>query len=289
MPVDPELATASRFAPVRVDWSPDDVIRYHLAIGAGAPRCEGPELRYVFEDVLQVLPTFATLPASTAAAIASVGPGLDYNPNVVVQGGQEMEVVAAVPAAASSCNTARVEAVYDKERFAVVVVAVETALAGGELLTVNRFTLLLPGEGGFGGDPGPSTGAAAPRQPPDAIYSVATLPQQAALYRMSGDRHHLHIDPAAARAAGFPAPPLPGLCTWAMAAKALVDHELGGDVQRVATFAARFAGPVYPGDTVEVSVYRQAEGLRFEGSVAGRSGAVLTGGLMRTREPGGPA
>jgi acyl dehydratase len=280
---------ASRFAPVRVDWSPDDVIRYHLAIGAGAPRCEGPELRYVFEDALQVLPTFATVAASAAASIASAGPGLDSDPDVVVQGGHEMEVLAPVPAEASSRNTARVEAVYDKQRFAVVVVRVETALDNGELLTVNRFTLLLPGAGGFGGDPGPPGVDAGVRgASPDAVYSVATLPQQAALYRMSGDRHHLHIDPVAARAAGFPAPPLPGLCTWAMAGKALVDRELGGNLERVAGLVARFGRPVYPGETVDLCVYRRPEGLRFEGFVAGRSGAVLGAGLMRIRDPGDP-
>jgi len=274
----PDLALRAQFEPVDFSWEPDDVIRYHLAIGAGSPVCDGPELRYVDEDVLHVLPTFATVPASAAAAVAARAPGLEYDPNLILHGSHEVEVVRPLPVNGRTRNRPRVEAVHDRGRACVVVVVVDTETEDGTAIAVNRFGLILPGEGGFGGrdearraDPGDG-------RAPDIVYRVPTLPQQAALYRMSGDRHRLHIDPEVARAAGFASPPLPGLCTWAMTAKAIVDHELHGAVAAMTGFSARFTGPVYPGETLEVSIWRGMGELAVASVVVERRAPALSGG-----------
>jgi acyl dehydratase len=281
MPIEPDRALAARFDPVSCTWTPDDVIRYHLAVGAGAPRCEGPELRYVFEDVLHVLGTFAALPASAAATPATEAPGLDYDRRGLVHGEQDVELFRALPAACASLNRARVSAVYDTGEAAVLEITVDTESRGGEPLARSTFRLLAPGAGGFGGAAGPTRARDLGTSTPDVRFRVGTLPQQAAWYRMSGDRTPLHIDPARARSAGFPRPPLQGLCTWAMVAKTLVDHELGGNIPAMAGFGARFSGPVYPGETLEVSVWRGDCEDAVRATVVERDAPALSHGRFR--------
>jgi acyl dehydratase len=277
-------ALAAEFEPVVWDWGPDDVIRYHLGLGAGAPRCEGAELRYVFEDVLQVLPTFAVIPASSASSVAAHAPGLDYDDATVIHGEHQIEIFAPCPVSGRSVNRARVEAVYDRGVSAVLVVTVDTELLDGTALARNRFRLLLPGQGGFGGTPPPRMTAPDLTNPPDSVFTVATLPQQNALYRMTGDRTRVHIDPALARAAGFPQPTLPGLCTWGLVAKAIVDGELAGDVDRMTGWAARFAGPVYPGETLQVSLWRRPGEMLVNATVLERQAPALSMGRFAYAE-----
>jgi acyl dehydratase len=281
MPIEPDRAMAARFEPVSLAWTSDDVIRYHLALGAGAPRCDGPELRYIFEDVLDVLGTFAALPASAAATAATEAPGLDYDLRGLVHGEQDVELFRALPAGCESLNRARVSAVYDKGEAAVLEIAVDTELPGGEPLARNTFRLLVPGAGGFGGEAGPKRARDVGTSAPDARFRVGTLPQQAAWYRMSGDRTPLHIDPALARSVGFLRAPLQGLCTWAMVAKALVDHELDGNIPSMAGFGARFSGPVYPGETLAVSVWRGESEHAVHATVVERDAPALSHGRFR--------
>jgi acyl dehydratase len=91
-----------------------------------------------------------------------------------------------------------------------------------------------------------------PDRAPDARTSYTVTPQQALLYRLCGDRNPLHADPAFARGAGFPAPILQGLCTYGIVLREVTDLVLGGDASRVGAFSARFAGVVFPGETIEV-------------------------------------
>jgi acyl dehydratase len=92
---------------------------------------------------------------------------------------------------------------------------------------------------------------------PDAEIAIPTLPQQALLYRLCGDRNPLHSDPGFAKAAGFDRPILHGLCTYGIGAKAIVDHFLDGDVRHVGTYGARFAGTVIPGETLQANIWKQ--------------------------------
>jgi acyl dehydratase len=282
VPIDPDRALAARFGDVSFAWTADDVIRYHLAIGAGFPSCSGAELQYVYEKVLAVAGTFAVVPASAASEPALRAPGIDHDPLRVVHGEHEIELFGKLPVAASSTNTARITAVHDKGTAASVSVTVETRVAD-ELLARNTFTLLLPGAGGFGGDRGVSVGASPPDRPADLVFAVATLPQQAALYRMTGDRTPVHIDFGAARAAGFARPPVQGLCTWAMVAKGVLELERDADPGALLGFAARFAGPVYPGETLEVSLWRGDGEHAVSARVVERDAAALSRGRIRLR------
>jgi acyl dehydratase len=131
------------------------------------------------------------------------------------------------------------------------------------------------GEGGFGGERGPSTSTATPDRAPDYQIDIPVLPQQALLYRLCGDRNPLHSDPGFASAAGFPRPILHGLCTYGMVCKALTDTVLDADAARVGSYGARFAGVVFPGETLRVSVWD--DGGRYVGVVTapGRDDAAV--------------
>ncbi|MFY9337437.1 MAG: MaoC family dehydratase, partial [Mycobacterium sp.] len=155
--------------------------------------------------------------------------------------------------------------IWDKGKAAVLVSRTEvTDLDGNPLWTLRR-SIFARGEGGFGGGRGPSTPNTTPDRDPDVVTDIAILPQQALLYRLCGDRNPLHSDPGFAAAAGFPRPILHGLCTYGMTCKALVDTLLDADAARVVSYGARFAGVVFPGETIRANVWR--DGDRYVGVV----------------------
>ena len=114
--------------------------------------------------------------------------------------------------------------------------------------------------GGFGGDSGPAGRATRrPNRPADHVIESPTLPQQALIYRLSGDKNPLHADPGFAKRGGFDTPILHGLCTFGVVCKAVVDEILDGDVTKVARYQVRFAGVVFPGETIVTSVWRDGD------------------------------
>ena len=141
----------------------------------------------------------------------------------------------------------------------------------------QRRSIFARGEGGFGGERGPSTSSEPPDRAPDLELDIPTLPQQALLYRLCGDRNPLHSDPEFAAAAGFPRPILHGLCTYGMTCKAMVDALLDGDTARVGSYGARFAGVVFPGETLKANVWKEGDGFRAIVTAPERDDAVALG------------
>lgn len=285
MPIDPSRAVGALVGETATSWDEDDVILYHLALGVGSDPLDPRQLAYCYENGLRVLPSFGVIPAQTAMIGVLGGvPGLEFNPIMLLHGEQELEVTTGlVPTSAAVRNVARVAAVYDKGKAALAVVEVETRAAGGELLFLNRFGLFLRGEGGFGGDPGPKMGEPAPQGAPDLVVESPTLPQQALLYRLLGDKNPLHADPAFAALGGFERPILHGLCTYGIACRAAVDGLLAGDTASVASYRVRFAGVVMPGDTVVTSLWRRDGHIHLESVNRERGTPVLTQGTITLR------
>jgi len=166
--------------------------------------------------------------------------------------------------------------VYDKTKGATVVIETETKDDGGDPLCTNRFTVFLRGEGGFGGESGPPPGNVAPDREPDLVVESPTLPQQALIYRLSGDKNPLHIDPAMAQLGGFDTPILHGLCSFGIVCKAAVDRALDGDVTKVGRYGARFSGVVFPGETIVTSMWREGETLLLAAKTKERDTPVIT-------------
>jgi acyl dehydratase len=283
MPIDPELALSTTHKEARDSWDEDRVLLYHIGLGAGARPEDPRELEYVNERVLKVLPTFSVIPGFEAVRPIMQGPGLDYRISAMLHGEQELVVHAPLPPAAEIVSEPSVEAVYDKGKAALLVLRADTRTVDGQELCTNRFRLFIRGEGGFGGDPGPAAEPWEVAGEPDLRVEVPTLPQQAAIYRLSGDRNPLHVDPGFASKAGFERPILHGLATWGMVCKALVDEALEGDVAAVAGWSGRFAGSVYPGETLVVSGWRQEDRFLVQVSLKERDLVALSHGVLRLR------
>ncbi|GAG34306.1 unnamed protein product, partial [marine sediment metagenome] len=130
----------------------------------------------------------------------------------------------------------------------------------GEVLCVNTFGIFIRGEGGFGGDRGPSGPRnVPPERPPDEVVEMGTLPQQAAIYRLSGDRNPLHIDPNFAKMAGYDQPILHGLCSFGHVARAVIQKYCGGDPDRFKALEVRFSGVVFPGDKIITEMWKESD------------------------------
>lgn len=282
MPIDPAVAIGAELGETTFAWTASDVLLYHLALGAGANPTAPGELRYALEDDLRVLPTFATVAATFhATAPPSVQmPGVDVDLARVVHGTQTVTVHQPIPVAGKAVGRSRIVDVLDKGKAAVIVRETAVRDEHGSPLWTENSSIFVRGEGGFGGQRGSSTSVALPDREPDATIDTPTLPQQALLYRLCGDRNPLHADPEFARNAGFDKPILHGLCTYGVVAKAVTDELLGADVTRVGSFSARFAGIVLPGETLRTQVWREDDRFLLHTTVVERDAPALSDGVL---------
>lgn len=277
MPIDPSKALGASVTGGSFKWDRDRVILYHLGVGAGVPQTDENELSYTYERNLKVLPSFGVIPAF--ASLGGIGqvPGLQFNPAMLLHGEQDLEIRKPIPVDGEVETNGKVAGVYDKGKAALVVIETETKLKGeSDPLFVNRFSLFLRGEGGFGGDSGPAPTNAAPDRAPDGVVESPTIPQQALLYRLSGDKNPLHADPGFAKMGGFDVPILHGLCSYGIVCKAVVDKVLGGDTAKVARYQARFAGVFFPGETMVTSYWREGNTILIEAKSKERGAPVIS-------------
>ncbi|MEY7980619.1 MaoC/PaaZ C-terminal domain-containing protein [Streptomyces pilosus] len=280
MPIDAARALAAPPRTTRISWTAKDVLLYHLGIGAGRPATDPGELRYTLESRLHVLPGFATVAGGGPPGVirALSVPGVDVDLARVLHAGQSLTVHRPLPAEGSATTTDRITGVYDKGGAALLVLRTEAADGGGPLWTCDA-RVHIRGEGGWGGDRGPSAPATtAPTGPPDRTLDLPVREDQALLYRLTGDRNPLHADPGFAAGAGFDRPVLHGLCTYGMTLKAVVDTLLDGDVTRVRSCTARFAGVAHPGETLRIRLWRGHGGVTATVTAAERGEAPVLAG-----------
>ncbi|MEU3279956.1 MaoC/PaaZ C-terminal domain-containing protein [Streptomyces antibioticus] len=276
MPIDAAKALAAEPRTGEISWDHKDVQLYHLGIGAGVPATDPDELRYTLESRLHVLPSFATVAGSGSPGVIRglSMPGVDVDLARVLHGGQRLEIHRPLPPRGRAAATGRIAAVYDKGKAAVLVMRTEVADADGPLWT-NDAQIFVRGEGGWGGDRGPSARLEPPAGAPDKVFERAVREDQALLYRLSGDYNPLHADPEFAKLAGFDRPVLHGLCTYGITLKAVVDTLLDGDVTRVRSYATRFAGVVFPGETLRIRLWRGEDEVRVAVSAVERDDAPV--------------
>jgi len=255
-------AVGKELPPSTYEYTDREVMLYALGVGATTD-----ELAFVYEKDLKVLPTFAVIPAFSG--LMGIGRVLQFNPAMLLHGEHRIALRpdgrpsgrATIPSSGKLTTQGKIAAIYDKGSGALVVVEAETKDAGGTALFTNTFGAFIRGEGGFGGERGPSASGrnVPPEKKPDHVVEYATSPWQAALYRLSGDRNPLHIDPDFAKLAGFDRPILHGLCTFGHVGRAVLHACCGGDPARFKDFEVRFSGVVFPGETIVTEIWQESK------------------------------
>lgn len=261
-----------------------DTMLYALGVGAAmeAPT-DASELRLVYEDRLVALPTMAVVLAYPGFWLKDPQYGVDWKR--LLHGEQSVVIHNPLPVAADVVGTTRIDAIFDKgaDKGAIIYSSREIRDASdGTLLATVGQAAFLRGDGGFGGSgEGAPRPHAIPDRPADAAAVLPTRADQALLYRLSGDYNPLHADPAIAKEAGFPVPILHGLCTYGVAGRGAVNLLCEGDPNRITRFDVRFSAPVYPGETLEVAVWREGDGrAALRARVVERDLVVLQNGLV---------
>jgi acyl dehydratase len=279
--IDPQQLIGAALPGATSAWTDKDVMLYHLGLGAGVPPTSPRELRYVYERDLVVLPSFASVACSPGLGFRKV-PGLDLSKVVVLHAEHLIEVPGPIPVAADVAHTGTLKDLVDRGGGALALFEVETRdQRTGELLLRNVASMYLKGLGGFGkAADQPYERLATPDREPDRTGVVTLIPQQAFIYRLSGDRNPLHVDPEVSARAGYEQPLIHGLCTYGMVCKSIVDLMLDGDPSAVRQYRARFAGPVFPGDTLEISLWREPDRVLASARTRGREGAALVGSAL---------
>lgn len=281
MPLNP--ASVGAVGDVRtMSWNSKDALLYAVGIGAGQE-----DLAFTTEntkDVSQVVfPTFAVVAGSGTtssgkSAMSDIG---SFNFAMLVHGSQAITLHRPIPVEAEATVQDKVVAMYDKGKAAVVVTEAETKLKSGELLWTTRSSVFIRGEGGWGGDRGPSGPQnEPPAKAPDHEVTLQTSPDQAFVYRLSGDRNPLHTDPSFAAIGGFDRPILHGLCSYGFTGRALLKALCDNDVTRFKHIEGRFSSPVMPGDALTIRMWNVGSGETvFTTSVGDR--VVIDQGLVR--------
>ncbi|MDB5714819.1 MAG: MaoC-like dehydratase [Sphingomonadales bacterium] len=243
---------------VRQRYDRRDTIIYNLGIGAGAvATLADVDLTLVWEERLRALPTMAAVLARERYWFDDPRTGLDWAHSV--HGEQSILWHAPIPSEGEVIAEGCVEELYDKGegRGALLVTRhdLRCAASGSELATIRQ-TVFFRRDGGFGGTALAPKPRRVPDTPPDIRRSLVTRPEQALLYRLSGDLFPLHVDPAFARANRFDTPIIHGLCTYGIAGAAVVDALCGGDGDRLRQLDARFSSAVLPGDRLDTLIWR---------------------------------
>ncbi|KXK23832.1 MAG: MaoC like domain protein [Chloroflexi bacterium OLB15] len=272
---------------ITYEYNERDVSLYALGVGAPAGVTDQDELRFVYElsgSGFRVLPTFpAVFPNAMIRELikGELPGGVKFNPMMLVHGEQRLELKAELPPAAVITCKPVISAVYDKGSGMVIVLDVPCYDASGREIVMNQSSMFIRGLGGYGGDRGPASAAISPPdRAPDAVATEQTLPQQALIYRLSGDINPLHADPMMAALGGFDRPILHGLSTFGFAGRAVLKHFCENNPARFRSIKARFAGHVFPGETLVTEMWREAQGVLFQTSVAERGTVVLSHALV---------
>ena len=279
MPIEYPAILALREEGKRFTYTDRDTMLYALGVGMGDDPLNEDELRFVYEKELLAVPTLATVVA-WGAGVSTDRLGVNYK--LVLHGEEQTIFHRPLPVAATIVADSGVAEVYDKGAGRGAAIVRRTVLRdeadGQPIATLNR-TIFARGDGGTGGSKAPSPAPhAAPDRAPEIVLDYQTHGNQAALYRLCGDRNPLHIDPERGRAAGFKAPILHGLCTYGITCRAVLAAYCDFDPTRMASHQVRFSSPVYPGEMLRIMLWRDADVVSFEVAVPARDVTVIKNG-----------
>jgi acyl dehydratase len=262
-----------------------DTILYALGVGLGADPCDENQLRFVYEEKLQALPTLAIVLGYPGPWHANPDTGITRSH--VVHGEQGFRIVKPLPVEGEVIGKTRVTGVVDKGKDKGALIMTECTVrekASGDVVCTLNSTSFCRADGGFGGPSGPvTTPHKLPDAPPQHVCDLPTLPQAALIYRLSGDYNPLHAVPAYAAKAGFKMPILHGRCTFSIAGHAILKTLCGYDPARFVSMEGRFSSPVYPGETIRTEMWREGSVVSFRATVPARGVTVLNNGRAEIR------
>ncbi len=264
MPINTSAVGAST-EPRQRTWTSTDALLYALGVGAGMDDPTGSELEFTTENSRnisqRVLPTMAVVLQASGLPLNQLG---EVNLAMMLHGEQGITLHRPIPVAGTLESTSTITGIWDKTKGAVVdTESVSVLCDDGQPLFTTRTSLFFRGEGGWGGDRGPSVTVDIPTTDPDVTIAYQTRTDQALLYRLNGDRNPLHSDPLFAADGGFPKPILHGLCTYGFTGRALLHGLCGADPTNFGSMDARFTSPVMPGETLTVRMWHTNEGALF--------------------------
>lgn len=276
---------------IRGCYSRRDVILYALGVGIGSSddATSPSALRYTYEPELQILPTMAVVIGYPGFWLMDPQYGFDWKR--VLHGEQSVELHRPLPLEGSVVSRLKIDEIYDKgaAKGAVMIATREIFNeANGDKLATLRSTSFMRGDGGFGGkaDGAPKPHEIPKNRPPDLTIDVRTQTDQALIYRLSGDYNPIHIDPAVARYAGFERPILHGLCSYGIIGRVLIAQLCEDSTTAFRNFAVRFVSPVFPGDTLQIEIWREQPGVAgVRAKVLERDVRVIDNGLFEYRDP----
>jgi acyl dehydratase len=271
MPINPDAA-GTKSEPSEYSWTSKDALLYALGVGAGTD-----DLAFTTENSIdieqQVLPTMAVVMGGGGGGVF---PALgDFNMAMLVHGEQAVTVHKPIPVEGTLRGSTEITGEYDKGKGALVVMETTSVdAATDEPLFTTMMSAFIRGEGGWGGDRGPSGPRnEAPDRAADHEVTYSTRPDQALIYRLSGDRNPLHSDPGFAAMAGFDRPILHGLCTFGFTGRALLSVLCEGDPARFRSVEGRFSSPVFPGEDLTVRMWVDGDKAIFQ--TQGSDGRVV--------------
>jgi len=275
MPINPD-AVGNTGPESGVSWTSRDSLLYALGVGAGVVNPTGDELEFTTDTEQRALPT--------QVVVIGGGGGVDFgdfNLAALLHGEQAVTLHQTLPAEGSGIGQSRVAAIYDKGKAALVVLETNVRDLDGQPMWSTRSGLFISGEGGWGGDRGPSNDWELPDRPADQVTSFTTRTDQALLYRLNGDRNPLHSDPSFASLAGFDTPILHGLCTYGITGRLLLHALCDSNPDRFGAMSGRFRSPVIPGEQLDVHLWDHGDTVMFQTRVGDR--VVFDAGVFTRR------
>ena len=283
MSFNPEYLLSREFGTIQQTYTEKDCILYALGVGMGLDPLDEACLRFVYEDDLKVLPSQSVIMAHPGFWAKEEDMGIDWVK--VLHAGQEIIFHNPIPTSGTVEATTRITEIADKgEKIGALIISdriVRDVETGSDICTLIT-TILARGNGGYGGErkslaPKPD---AIPARDPDEVCDLPTVPQQALIYRLSGDYNPLHASPSVARSAGFKAPILHGLCTFGVMTHALVKTCCDYDPSRFKRMRLRFSAPVYPGETIRTEIWYEGNEIAFRCRSLEQDKIVINNGYL---------
>ncbi len=278
MPINYDQIMSMTSENVEISYSDKDSILYSLGVGLGNDPMNMAELKYVYENSQVALPSMATNFQYHSPLLLRA----NINFILVVHGEQKLSFTNPLPVSGDFISNAKVIGCYDKGPGKGAIIDVETTINlkkdNTEICKLVS-TTFARGDGGFGGPESPKNEMFKPEGDPDVVHEIKTKPDQALIFRLSGDYNPLHSDPNFAKTAGFEKPILHGMCTYGIACRSLVESICEGDAKRLKKFDCRFSSPVYPGETIVTEMWKNGSKVHYQSKVKERDKIVIKNGV----------